>query len=846
MADFSLNFAQWAHAVSWLALTIALLLGLGRTIVFDRTDPIHCNALLQRGTWLDSAFKNWQPDGCMSHKYSVDDASSCLKGQKVVFVGDSVTRTLFYQFANLLDPKLPTGPPDDNGKHADYTILTSSGIQISFYWDPYLNGTHLRSIISDKPQVDASRPGLLVVGGGLWYLRYPESGGLSAWEGNIQHLVTSLAGSSLSSSARDIVVLPVEDVVPSKLSSERANVMRLSDIDAMNADLAHRIFPVAEDSVFSLSLPAAAVPIALPSVFNAMLDPSQTQDGLHFSDVIVRAQANLLLNYRCNEVLPKKFPLDKTCCRRYPSPSFLHSLILLVLVMWGPYLVLVAHKAGGHGRITIRSEELPAVIFSAATALVYIADRTGFWLKEQKQFNSWTFTAGMLAIVASGFAKVKVADGDLGYLNRDQTDEWKGWMQLVILVYHYLGASKVSGIYNLVRVIVAAYLFMTGYGHTTFYIRKADFGFLRIAQVLVRLNLFTILLAYVMNTDYISYYFSPLVSLWFVVIYATMALGATFNESTPFLVMKFIISAGVMTWLMTEEWPMNMLFEILQHFCGIRWSAREWRFRVTLDLWIVYVGMFTALAVIKIQKHRLTDHPKWPLVVKSSIVASALTMVWYFAFELWQEDKFVYNKWHPYISFLPVLAFTILRNATPLLRSVSFTAFAWVGKCSLETFIIQFHFWLAADTKGILLVLPGTWWRPLNFLLTSIVFLYLSHQVSEATGQITKWICGSTKKPASLPTAAPEPRREVLFDSRGEQSVPLMERNGDASKDQNAPSLVAPAAQPGRWLNRLANSPPTPHLPSLNSWKGPLGVKGKLAIGVVAMWICNLLWSYDY
>jgi heme/copper-type cytochrome/quinol oxidase subunit 3 len=77
----------------------------------------------------------------------------------------------------------------------------------------------------------------------------------------------------------------------------------------------------------------------------------------------------------------------------------------------------------------IKEEHMPALIFSAAIALIFAADRTGFWLKEQKQFNPWTFAFLITIFLAAGLFTIKRADKDLGFLNREQTEEWKGWMQ---------------------------------------------------------------------------------------------------------------------------------------------------------------------------------------------------------------------------------------------------------------------------------------------------------------------------------------------------------------------------------------------------------------------------------
>ncbi|KAJ2170372.1 hypothetical protein GGF45_005345, partial [Coemansia sp. RSA 551] len=187
-------------------------------------------------------------------------------------------------------------------------------------------------------------------------------------------------------------------------------------------------------------------------------------------------------------------------------------------------------------------------------------------------------------------------------------------------------------------------------------------------------------------------------------------------------------------------------------------------FRFGTDIYIVYVGM--AVALVRLQYgSQLLVHPRWPQLVRWSVPASILGLVLYFYFELTRASKFEYNKWHPYVSPLPVLCFIVLRNANAYLRSHSSAMFRAAGLISLELFIAQFHLFLAADTKAILVLVDSRLWF-VNFGVTAFVFVGLCQALGSASGTITAWLMAkvSVDAPAvdipmsELPVAADRPR----------------------------------------------------------------------------------------
>ncbi|RYP58538.1 hypothetical protein DL769_008912 [Monosporascus sp. CRB-8-3] len=782
------------------SLTLILLAIAYQSHRIGGNDPYGCRALLNDGKWytdrLDDSvglLQQWEPSGCRMLKYTGEDIRDCLAGGRVVFVRDSTTRQIFRATAEKLrevSTEEDIGDAVDSGEHEDIRV-EAAGVKLDFFWDPWLNSTALRgelanygplSYVEDDdtpedheiPEYYDKPAALLVVGApGLWAAHHGGDHYLELFKSGIEHisgnLTTSLDESVMvaekisakryyESATNLILIAPVQVPAYDMLSPERQMTTMPERINMMNEHLSNNPRSVADSHILW--------------AFNKMTENITAAfdwSGLHVIDSVAATKADIVLNARCNGPrADRKDSHQGTCCMVYRRGRFETAFLLLGLF---PYLLLVLRLLGGSfSRAPGFLAAAPNLLF--AVAWCQFSDRTAAFSKIERHHDQGTFVLLSAGWLLASLPTTSTTTGRRetrhsgGFLSCRQSEEIRGLMQALILLYHYNYASQTLWVYKLVRVFISGYFFLSAFGHSTYFLRTKDYSFERVALVLFRFNVLSALLPYAVNTDYDSYHFAPAITFWYLVVIVSDA-----------LVGFFIWAPGLLELISRASYTIFRM----------SWDAGEMRFRLGLDRHIVFVAVIAAslvqrAAYLGVYYHtaststctggphrgpfgalnRLVDgiaagEGRYLPYIKPVAPLSCAAVVpafFHFTSATYLPSKQAYDSLHPYVSWVPVLAFLGLRNAHPALRARYLRLPAALGRASLEAYVLHHHMWLGGD--GTAKLATGLFDRhgdaggpggSLEVLVLTVFFVAVAASAHRATEVLSQRLFGPSPSP---------------------------------------------------------------------------------------------------
>lgn len=667
------------------------------------------------------------------------------------------------------------------------------------------------SVGNEKKESNARRPTVILIGGGLWHARhFDDADAISQYQQVVDSIIATAYGEDSPISLKDplannenarnqIFFAPVIEPVYYRLTPSRESTIVPSKIDAMNGYL--------EDQSRHHGLNV------LWSFNNMTRDRPETygESGLHVIDGVSGSMVDVLLNLGCNAkaVRTQGCPYNRTCCVSYRSMNVkqILTVVCILISFIGLIFKTVRRRSAARGSRpytysqatdsegslgcmespgaatattmttpqtnvkTIRSHPLFAtLILLLCVTYCFLADRTHVFSKFSKQFSNLDFRLllGLFIVVCLPHIKPIPITRDHRrpssatrettscFLPREQADEFRGWMQLYVLIYAYTGSSSVLDFYEVNRVFLAFYLFLSGYGHAMYLLATDDYSATRVASVLFRRNILAVLLSIMMDRPYASYYFAPLVSFWFLVIYLTLRFYTRFNDSILFLLGKVLTSILLTTAFIRFPGILEIMVSVLNYAFRASLDVDEWRRYLGMDQYVGYVGVSVAILHIRISpilrtpRKRLAGFPRFVhryfiLLQVLTIGVAMITVPTFWILTRHLHNKTDYDQWVPYVVWLPVLTFVILRNATNFLRSYYCAAFAWIGRISLELYLLSQHIWLAGDGYGLLRVgfrgdgtLLADRWRDLVVLTP--IFAWVASGAHSATCTLTDWV----------------------------------------------------------------------------------------------------------
>ncbi|XP_066911906.1 uncharacterized protein [Clytia hemisphaerica] len=374
------------------------------------------------------------------------------------------------------------------------------------------------------------------------------------------------------------------------------------------------------------------------------------------------------------------------------------------------------------------------MLFGAFMFYFWLCDGLRIWPKVEKHYSRdmFVFLFFLLVFVAFVLTIRKTKDQ---LLVRDQTEEWKGWMQVQFVWYHYFNAQEV---FNSVRVYVGAYVWMTGYGNYHYFSARKDYSIFRLLKMLFRLNFLVFCVMAVTDHTFVRYYICAMHTYWFLSVWVCMVVMNRYNKHESFILLKFFI------YIICNFVVFNVPGVFEKVFTPFHWALKDdkgtldyWKKRSTYDHWSTIVGMFVAFNFDRYQKFLLYLDKDDPRTKKMrEFIRYFITLTLFVCLLLWIhyimcKPREEYLNLHPWLSPIPICIYTWLRNMHPVLRNYHLNLFTWLGKITLETYLSQIHIYMIDSAQKILVYLPH--YPMLNFTVSTLLYIAVSYQLFHLT-----------------------------------------------------------------------------------------------------------------
>lgn len=368
------------------------------------------------------------------------------------------------------------------------------------------------------------------------------------------------------------------------------------------------------------------------------------------------------------------------------------------------------------------------------------------------------------------------------------------WMQWAFIFYHYY---RVRSVYNEIRVFVSAYVWMTGFGNFLYFDKKADFSWERFVSMILRINYFPLLLSFFLTVPLELYYVVPLHTTGFVMTMITCWVGYKMEHKLGWSYWKSRTAAIALSLLV------HILFYETPAVNFLLLFSKEYHFRFQADKYSAWMGMSCGLLWGKIGEYTQWAHGfeneqrrRIASVVQFS-VGVALIAFWYCLFGH-IADKFVYNPVHPYVFVFAVIGWLMIRNCTRYLTECHSTLLEFLGRNTLETYVLQFHLFMSHNVQYIPVVIPGSDEKGFaalkfaNMLLCGSVFLATAvwaRKITVATqmsvADLVKNIRGTMDTSQTVVVPQKAEKSSKSSDVKEEEAIGLTKLEGGLSNESS-------------------------------------------------------------